>query len=243
MNAEDINKGISIGAFRRQKMIGFVLHGERKIEGVKKAYNAGTGVNPIERGQALTKRMYDILVPEFKRQGFDEVLLEVISDNIPAIKSYEKIGFRHIRMLNCYSGEPLVMKINEEVKIERFQNSNFEELCKIGEMEPTWQNSSVTIENLGEYAYCFLAHIGKELCGYTVLNTSNDRILQIAVKKDMRNRLIGSSLLNYLFKLTSNSISIINIDADHDSIIHFLESRNLTKSLSQKEMKLKIPKK
>ena len=86
ITTENINREISIGVFRKQKLIGFVLHGDRKVGGIKKAYNAGTGVIPTERGCALTKRMYEFIKPKLKREAFDEIVLEVISNNIPAIK-------------------------------------------------------------------------------------------------------------------------------------------------------------
>ncbi|NAY93375.1 GNAT family N-acetyltransferase [Muricauda sp. JGD-17] len=240
ITAENINPEISIGAFRKQKLIGFVLHGDRKVGGVRKAYNAGTGVIPDERGRALTRRMYDFIRPELERMAFGEIILEVISNNTPAIKSYEKIGFKPVRGLSCYNGEPIVNKINREVVIRQFENANFEELNQIGEMEPTWQNTKETIINLGRDALCFLAYMGTELCGYTVLNSNNNRILQIAVKKEMRNRLVGSSLLHHLTGVTSKSISIINVDSNFNSVTDFLENRNLRKSLTQEEMKLKI---
>lgn len=240
ITTENVNKEISIGAFRKHKLISFVLHGDRKIGEIRKAYNAGTGVIPAERGNALTKRMYDYILPKIQREGFDEVVLEVISNNKPAIKSYEKIGFKPARHLSCYHGEPFIKNINKELKIRQIERANFEELCQIGEIEPTWQNSKETIINLGNDALCFLAYLGKILCGYAVVNSSNNRILQIAVKREMRNNLIGSSMLYHIKNTISKSISIINVDSNYNSILKFLESRNLSKSLTQEEMKLKI---
>ena len=237
---ESINREISVGAFRNQKLIGFVLHGERKAGKVQKAYNAGTGVIPAERGHALTRRMYDFIKPELERKRFDEIVLEVISNNSPAIKSYEEIGFKAVRKLSCYSGELIIKEINKEIKILQIEKPNFEQLSQIGEIEPTWQNSVETIINLGNDALCFLAYMGAKLCGYTVLNSNNNRILQIAVKKEVRNRLIGSTLLHHLNKLNSKPISIINVDNNFHSINNFLESRNLIKTLVQEEMKYKI---
>ena len=98
LRTENINKDISIGTFIRNKLIGFVLHGDR-IEGVNRiAYNAGTGVIPIERGQKLTRRMYDYIMPTLSKNKFSEVALEVISDNIPAVQQKE----RHVDATDPY---------------------------------------------------------------------------------------------------------------------------------------------
>ena len=48
---ENINKDISVGAFNKNKLVGFVLHGDRIKDRNRIAYNAGTGVIPTQRGQ------------------------------------------------------------------------------------------------------------------------------------------------------------------------------------------------
>ncbi len=111
--SESINKAISIGAFRDGELVGFILHGDRKFGNKRIAYNAGTGVIPAARGQGLTKRMYNFIKPKLTSHSFEEVVLEVISTNIPAIKTYEKVGFEPIRNLSCFKGDLLVTKINE----------------------------------------------------------------------------------------------------------------------------------
>ena len=240
LKTENINKAISIGAFKEQKLIGFVLHGERNLDKNLTSYNAGTGVIPNERGQGLTNRMYEFIKPKFNSSGFKEVVLEVISNNSSAIKNYEKIGFEPVRDLNCYKGELLVDQINKGITIKQVENVNFENLNQFGEIEPTWQNSKETIINLGSDAICLLAYADSELCGYTVVNRVNNRILQIAVKEAMRNRLIGSTMLKYVKDKITKSTTIINVDSCYESTLNFLESRNLRKFLVQKEMKLKI---
>lgn len=101
LKTENINREVSVGAFKEKKLVGFVLHGDRNFGKIRRAYNGGTGVIPAERGHGLTKRMYDFILPILESNAFEEVVLEVISNNIPAIKSYQKIGFKPIRNLSC----------------------------------------------------------------------------------------------------------------------------------------------
>ena len=117
---------------------------------------------------------------------------------------------------------------------------DFDGFPLFGEVRPTWQNSEETILNMGSSARYVLAYAGDEVCGYCILNQDNNRILQMAVKKEFRNRLVGSSLLNYIKAKISGPISIINVDNKHKSTLHFLENRNMRKTLSQIEMKLEI---
>lgn len=240
IRTEDINKEISIGAFIDQKLIGFVLHGDRKCKNLRIAYNAGTGVIPDQRGQRLTRRMYDFIIPKLETEGVEEVVLEVISSNIPAIKAYEKVGFKRERVLNCYNGELVVNKENKNVDIEKLDNINLQKLNTIGNIKPTWQNSNETIANLKSDALVFTAKIDAVLGGYIIVNKNNNRILQIAVKEEMRRKYIGSSLLKHIADKTSKKTSIINVDNNYTSPLNFFKHLNLQKSLTQDEMKLKI---
>lgn len=147
--AENIDRSISIGAFRNDKLVGLVLHGKKKKEKLTVAYNGGTGVIPRERGQGLTIRMYTYILPKLQSNGIDNVTLEVISNNRAAIKAYEHIGFREARRLNCYKGEILSGSIQTETQIVLIENPNFKLLHDIGEIEPSWQNSNQALLNLG----------------------------------------------------------------------------------------------
>ena len=240
IKTEDIDKEISVGAFKGQRLLGFVLHGDRQMGNARRAYNGGTGVIPAERGQKLTQRMYDFIKPKLEAKGFAEVVLEVISNNAPAIRSYEKIGFQVMRNVSCYKGDLSIKAINEAIVIKQVGNANFSTLNPIGEIRPTWQNDDATILNLGRDALCFLAYLDTELCGYVVLNKRNNRILQIAVAPVMRKRLVGSSLLQHVKDNVSASVSIINVDSNFHSALQFLENSNLEKTITQEEMRLML---
>lgn len=240
LRTESVDKSISIGAFRGDQLIGFVLHGQRRIDDVQVAYNGGTGVIPEERGQKITRKMYEFILPILKQRGFEEVVLEVISTNTPAISSYDKIGFKEIRHLSCFKGKPLVRETNRHIRIEEVKAVHFDEVLQFGEIEPTWQNSKATILELGNAVRYFLAFNGDAIYGYCFLNNANHRILQIAVKKELRNGLIGSSLLHAIGHAIRGPISIINVDDGFRSTLDFFEKRDMKKTLGQLEMRLKI---
>ncbi len=238
--ADNINLNISPGAFKEGKLIGFVLHGVKEKKNIKIAYNGGTGVIPTERGQQLTPKMYDFILPKLIEKQFNTVILEVISNNIPAIKSYEKIGFQSIRQLNCYKGELQIKGINNEIDIKPIDNPNWELLSQIGEVLPTWQNAHEAIGKLAESMICLGAYSKGKLCGYAVLNTINNRIIQIAVESKMRTQRIGSTLLDYIQRNYSPKTSMINVDNTFDSINSFLVKSGLGLSLQQVEMSLRL---
>lgn len=240
LSAENIDKEISVGAFREGKLVGFVLHGNRILKGMNIAYNGGTGVVPGERGKALTKKMYGYIFPTLVSQGFEKVILEVISNNFPAIKSYESIGFVPTRNLDCFKGELVSKGVNKKIKIEENTKLDLGLLSNFGEVKPSWQNSNESILNLEEATCQLIAYSGSEQVGYCIVNSSNNRIIQIAVHKKFRNKQIGSTLLSYIEKNMSKVSSIINVDSRSKSTTSFLESNNLKKFLSQIEMELAI---
>ena len=49
---------------------------------------------PEVRGQGINAKIVAVLTQWAKKQGLEEVRLTVYQDNIPAIKAYEKSGFK-----------------------------------------------------------------------------------------------------------------------------------------------------
>lgn len=230
---EDVDKEISVGAFYKDQLVGFVLHGKRSTNRNKIAYNSGTGVRPNYRGQKLTRQMYDFILPILQGHNIGSVVLEVISTNTPAIKSYQSIGFKHSRDFNCYKAKLYSDKWNNNVIITESEDIA---LHNFGKIQPSWQNSEKTIFKLGKQAKYLLAHYQNEICGYCVLNSSNNRIMQIAVKAHLRKKGIGSSFLRYIDQNLSNTVSIINVDSSCEETKNFFEKNNFQKTLTQKEM-------
>jgi ribosomal protein S18 acetylase RimI-like enzyme len=237
---ENINKEFSVGAFRENILVGFILHGDRVIGGKRIGYNGGTGVIPEERGNGLTVKMYEYILPMFKSNGFNKVILEVISTNAPAIKCYEKIGFVISRNLDCFKGQIHTGEINRDIRIVQDSKINLKVLSQFGEIKPTWQNANETISTMAKSAKRLLAYVGEELVGFCILNSDNNRILQIAVKRRERHKYVGSTLLEYIRKNISTVSSIINVDTNYEETLNFFGSKNLIKSLSQYEMELKL---
>ncbi|GAA3597202.1 GNAT family N-acetyltransferase [Flavivirga amylovorans] len=64
---------------------------------LKHAYQGYLGfmfVSDTHRGQGLNKMIIDALLKWCKARNIYEIRLDVYDDNIPAIKAYEKVGFK-----------------------------------------------------------------------------------------------------------------------------------------------------
>lgn len=237
LHAEDINKAISIGAYKENRLVGFVLHGIRDIQDKRMVYNAGTGVIPSERGQKITKRMYEYILPHLHEAKVNEVILEVLDNNVAAMKTYELLGFEYRRDFNCYKGDLRIETYNEDIRIVSSKHLKIELLGHFGAIQPSWQNTTETIVNLDKQASCVLAYKEEQLCGYCIIQPAKNRLLQIAVKPSMRNQGIGRSLLKYVEANICKHVAIINVDTSCSATQHFLEKCNLNPFIHQREMR------
>ncbi|MEO1486117.1 MAG: GNAT family N-acetyltransferase, partial [Bacteroidota bacterium] len=111
MKADATELSISCGVFEDEQLVAFILHGSDTIKGEKVAYNGGTGVVPSKRGMRLTTKMYEFILPILVSKGIKRLILEVISNNVPALKSYQGVGFKTKRELLCYKGVELTLSL------------------------------------------------------------------------------------------------------------------------------------
>jgi len=237
--SEDINLKFSMGLFNDEKPVGFMLHAIREIGGVKVAYNAGTGVIKEYRGQNATVKMYQQLIPLFKKQDVSEVLLEVISQNTAAIRSYEKAGFQIVADLPCFNGavkEPVSMANLEVKELEKLE---FSDVQNFFDWQPTWQFTNATIGKLENLKY-FGAFSQDVLVGFLIGQPARARVYQFAVAHESRRKGFGTALFYAFAKAMKSEISIINIDDPTGNSQLFLHEIGLKPFLSQYKMKLKI---
>jgi len=238
--AENVDLGLSVGVFEAENLVAFILHGVHETDGQKISYNAGTGVIPQKRGLGLTAKMYAYMLPILKEKKFSTVWLEVISENTPAIKSYEKVGFKRVRKVSCYKGIPKVVETNKAVEIKKLGIYNWEIMKSFWDIAPTWQNSIHVLNRLKEETISWGAYFHNELVGYIIYNPNSKRIQQIAIDKKWRKQRIASTLISIIAKEPDILISIINVDARVENVQQFFEKMGFDKFLEQDEMKLEI---
>ncbi len=240
MVADKVNLNLSVGVFENEQLVAFILHGFDKVGNQKMLYNAGTGVIPKKRGSGLTKQMYHFILPILKKKGINTLVLEVISENIQAIKSYKKSGFKIERELVCYKGEIHTSNTNNTIEIKSLKEYNWEVLESFWDIAPAWQNSKNTIDELKNDHISLGAYIQNQMVGYLIYNPKNKRLLQFAVAKKFRKKSVASSLLSNLIVVSGSTLSIINVDKSSKSVHTFLKKMGFEKYLEQLEMKLEL---
>ncbi|MCD2260571.1 GNAT family N-acetyltransferase [Psychroserpens luteolus] len=238
--ADHIDLNISVGAFDNDQLVGFMLHGIQTINEKKIVYNGGTGVIPTKRGHGLTTKMYEFINPILTQQHIDKVVLEVISNNIQAIKSYKRACFKKKRTLHCYKGYLNSSKCSNTLVIKELSEYNWDLMQSFWDIRPTWQNASHVLNKLKEKNHLIGAFIGDTLVGYLVYNANSKRLQQISVRKDFRRQKVGTALINYIIERFGSTLSIINVDERSTSTNAFLHAIGLKHFLSQLEMTLDL---
>ena len=238
--ADHSDLNISVGAFDNNNLVGFICHGIQTVGATKLVYNGGTGVIPEQRGQALTRRMYEHIIPILKNQHVDTIVLEVISTNTQAIKSYEKVGFKAIRTLHCYKGEVMISETSKTLEIKELLDYDWTTMTAFWEYSPSWQNAPHVLDKLKSDNLCFGAFNNGILVGYVIYNAKSKRLQQIGVDTNYRRQKIATTLIQHIASTFSTSISIINVDAHSKSTNAFLKAIGLERHLSQLEMHLDL---
>ena len=139
MKADGTELSLSCGVFEHEQLVAFILHGMDTIKGEKVAYNGGTGVIPGKRGMRLTTKMYEFILPVLVNKGIKRIVLEVITNNVPALKTYQGVGFKTNRELLCYKGDKLDYLQKGPAMLKPLENDHRESLESFGEVTPSWQ--------------------------------------------------------------------------------------------------------
>ncbi|HEX6914808.1 MAG TPA: GNAT family N-acetyltransferase [Chitinophagaceae bacterium] len=238
LSSDKVDLRQSAGAFVNGELAGFILHGFDVMEGRKIIYNAGTGVIPAYRHQGLVKKMYDYVTPSFRSNGIDSVLLEVITRNIPAIRSYERSGFENLRKLTCYKGEVQAIAKND-CTIKELDGYDWKQLKSFWDFTPTWQHSMNVVEDLKNTNRSLGAFIADKLVGYIVYNPVTKRVAQFGVDRRFRRKGIGSTLFSSISE-AGQVVSVINVEETALETNAFLQKIGLVNFIDQYEMRLEL---
>ncbi|MBF9253248.1 GNAT family N-acetyltransferase [Pontibacter sp. 172403-2] len=243
---EGIEPTFCVGAFAENEMVGFILTGLGEWQGKPTAYNAGTGVIPAFRGRGLTQQLYRFLLPRLQESGVEQCLLEVIQENAPALKSYERTGFRITRSFDCFRGlkEDLLLDVArpEGISISQAAHPDWTAYTSFRDVKPSWQNMADAFKRSPEPKILLEARDAQQqLTGYVAFFSRNASIVQLAVKQDKRNAGIGTALLREVVQRTeAPALLLINVDTVGENIISYLKRRHFSRILKQYEMLLPL---
>ena len=96
----------SLVALDGDEPVGLALLGVRASAGAgERAWVGGFGLAPTHRGRGLAVPLAEALLDVARASGVSQVRLEVLTPNVAALRTYERVGFRVDRRLLVLGGE------------------------------------------------------------------------------------------------------------------------------------------
>lgn len=236
LNSVDLTR--SVGVFNEDKLVGFTLNGFGVWNDKPTVYDAGTGVIPDFRRRGIGRMIFEFMMPPFRDAGYEQLLLEVITENKAAIRLYEELGFQITRRLLLVEqqansqaekqGQFEIREINEP-EWNLFQN--------FSDGQTSWQNSATAMKQTPR-KFILGAFQKEELVGYGMFFPKTGMITQLAVAPAHRGRGAASAILNEIQERSGaeKKLRASNVDENIASAVGFLKKHGFVETLSQFEM-------
>ena len=231
----------SIGCFVDGEMVGFSMNGFGDWNGRRTVYDAGTGVVPAFRRRGLSRRMFETMIPIFEERGYTQFLLEVITQNEPAVNLYESLGFgitRKLLLLECGDRSNIPAVWADGPEIRETEVPDLATLEKLWDGSTSWQNSIEALARSRQFKTTLGAFDRDELVGYIVYSKPFGRVAQMAVSPEHRNKGIGAKLVAAMNERTpaEHKLQVINLDSEIEDAVSLFKNLGFQERLAQYEM-------
>jgi GNAT superfamily N-acetyltransferase len=230
--AAGVKFNLSYGMFDDDDLVGFIIHAVDERQGDLIAYNSGTGIIPDYRGQRIVKAIYDYAIPDLIENGITKCLLEVITENVKAIKSYEGIGFKIGRHYKCFAGT-ISAETQDKFTIREVGFNAVHWNAIPNQALQSWDNQTRSLEK-GNYKY-FHVIVDNQIQSFFVMNPTKGYIAQLEVFD--QTELSWNTLFSAIQSLYKD-VRINNIDGRLVDKIKAVQSAGLKNTVNQYEMEL-----
>lgn len=161
------------------------------------AYTISAGVTSKFRRRGFAKNAFEVTASKVAKRGHKRIVLEVIQNNLPALKLYESLGFEYKRALTCFRGclpsgvlAPGAIEL-KEIEVVKLQSQLFD----FWDWRPSWQNDFESLSNVKESSYLIGAFSDSVLCGYGAFTKGDNVLTQLFVHPKYRRKKIATSIL------------------------------------------------
>lgn len=236
---------LSFGAFEGEKLVAFTLNGIGQFNGIKTAYDTGTGTLKEYRGKGLATAVFNHSIPFLRSAGVQQYLLEVLQHNGGAIAVYKNLGFEITREFNYFKGEQSSLQLLKPITlgctISKLELTEVSRLAGEGDFNPSWQNSFEAINRRLSDFLIFGAFEGEMLVGYCIFEPTTGDITQIVTGREHRRNGVATALLREAIQYNRvATVKLINTEIGCESIAAFALKNGLSLKGKQFEMIKKI---
>tara|TARA_Y100001972_G_C7658435_1_gene331795 strand:- start:1178 stop:2026 length:849 start_codon:yes stop_codon:yes gene_type:complete len=235
----NIKEEVSCVYVQNGSIQGFVLHTLNTYRNKWCAYNGGTGVIPGARGNGLTKKLYEALIPMMKSHQVDQVILEAVKKNKRAIHVYEDIGFEIVQGFRCYAKRGYFYSDRQHDFREKKTISP--EYNAFWEMDPCFLDQPQQLKFNLHNEMILETFKEDEITGYIIFQPRLGRISQIAVNPKYRGQGIGNFLVCEAFQRSATThMTVMNVPEANISFNTFLKNIGFINEIDQYEMQLNL---
>jgi len=158
----------------------------------------GMGIVPEHRRKGLSRAFLSYLLSTDRIADLDAVELEVIENNLPALRLYESLGFQKLRRLYGFRSGELKLKCPGAHLWPISLNEAGQLLNHYDDLKLPWQASGWSVAKMKESHLAFAAPDG--VCVLSGLDSEEVTVMALAVAPSRRNCGIGRSLVAALIE-------------------------------------------
>jgi GNAT superfamily N-acetyltransferase len=237
---------LSFGAYHEAELVSFTWNGIGIFNGLKTAYDTGTGTVEEHRGKGLASQIFQQSIPYLKAAGIQQYILEVLEENKKAISVYSKQGFAVSRTFDCFRANSNEWnwhyeKLPEAIELKQIGFSYQTEMEAMVDFNISWQNNFQSLLKSPDDFIVLGAFKANKLIGYGIIEPNSGDIPLLAVSSTERRKGIGSFIASELKKLNrADIVKMVNIPSDQEGIKEFIAQLGIPKIVSQYEMLMGI---
>lgn len=235
LEASRIDFELSYGMFDGDRLAGFILNGIDSLEGLKTAFNTGTGVLSTARGHKVVDRLYSYALPQLRERGIELCSLEVIDRNERAIHVYERIGFKVHKKLHCFKGTLETQA--EGVTVQQVPFAQIADATAPYDPFYSWDNTTSAIRAAGDRYHCYIVHQNDQPVGHFVRNPDTGHLIRFEATTgntaDLQPLLAGIASI-------APEVKINNVDGNRQELLDALQQAGLDNFLNQYEMRMPL---
>ena len=246
MRRRGVDWSRSCGAFAGDRMVGATLVATGPFGGSPLGYVVSAGVVPEFRRQGLAERMMEDIRTRLRGEGIERMQLEVLVNNDRAVRVWTRLGFRPQRDFYCYQVSPqdhVARADRDGVEIRGSSELPADGWPGLASWQPSWQNSLASLRRASPAPLCLEAWVGGECRGALALFPHQGDIAGLAVHPAHRRRGLGSMLLRRALQEKHDSIdrlTVLNLDGASAADLAFWRSQGAVEYVRQKEMLARI---
>ena len=175
----------------------------------------------------------------------ERFILEVLKENTPAIRAYQKAGFQVTRELDSFEliieNTNLDLTTDDPVEFYTVSKDDLPSYQAFLDWQPSWENSLSSIRRIPNEVTLIGANYQGSNAGILVYYPMLNWILCLAVKQAFRRKKIASHLLAYLIHSIGEEVQkvrLVNVDHNDQGMIQFLQDVGFDYTFDQYEMDL-----